>query len=102
MARDRQPGTRYLELHRGKWRATIAVPRPLHGQLGSKLKRPLNTSSLATANALKWTVVAELRALIDNAARGNPKADQPADKALSIAAHRAALRDPEEVAVLDE
>jgi hypothetical protein len=100
--RSRQAETRFLELHRGKWRVTVATPRPLHGQLGSKLKRPLNTTSLATANALKWTVVAELRAIIDKAARGNPKADQPADEALTIAAHRAALRDPQEVAQLDE
>jgi integrase len=102
MARHRQADTRYLELHRGKWRATVAVPRPLHTQLGTRLKHPLNTTSLATANALKWAVVAELRALINKAARGNPKADQPADEALSIAAHRAALRDSEAVAQLDE
>jgi hypothetical protein len=102
MARHRQADTRYLELHRGKWRATVAVPRPLHTQLGTRLKHTLNTTSLAAANALKWAVVADLRALIDKAARGNPKADQPADEALSIAAHRAALRDPEAVAQLDE
>jgi integrase len=100
--RSRQADTRFLELHRGKWRVTVATPRPLHGQLGSRLKRPLNTTSLATANALKWTVVAELRAIIERSARGNPKADQPADEALTIAAHRAALRDPEAVAQLDE
>ena len=64
MARHRQADTRYLELHRGKWRATVAVPRPLHTQLGSRLKRPLNTTSLA-------------------------RADQPTDEALTIAAHRA-------------
>jgi hypothetical protein len=89
MARHRQADTRYLELHRGKWRATVAVPRPLHTQLGTRLKHPLNTTSLATANALKWAVVAELRTIIDKAARGNPKADQPTDEALTIAAHRA-------------
>jgi integrase len=89
MARHRQADTRYLELHRGKWRATVAVPRPLHTQLGTRLKHSLNTTSLATANALKWAVVAELRTIIDMAARGNPKADQPTDEALTIAAHRA-------------
>jgi hypothetical protein len=89
MARHRQADTRYLELHRGKWRATVAVPRPLHTQLGTRLKHPLNTTSLATANALKWAVVAELRGLIDKAASGNPKVDQPTDEALTIAAHRA-------------
>src|SRR3984957_15858068 len=89
MARHRQADTRYLELHRGKWRATVAVPRPLHTQLGTRLKHPLNTTSLATANALKWAVVAELRTIIDKAASGNPKVDQPTDEALTIAAHRA-------------
>jgi hypothetical protein len=31
--RHRQADTRYLELHRGKYRVTLATPRPLHGQL---------------------------------------------------------------------
>jgi hypothetical protein len=70
--------------------------------LGSRLKRPLNTASLSTANALKWQIVAELRAIIDRAAQGNPKADQPANEALSIAAHRVTLTDPEAVRELDE
>src|ERR1700677_2390151 len=100
--RHRQADTRYLELHRGKYRVTLATPRPLHGQLGSRLKRPLNTASLSTANALKWQIVAELRTIIDRAAQGNPTADQPANEALSIAAHRATLRDPEAVRELDE
>jgi hypothetical protein len=45
-------------------------------------------------------VVAELRALIDKAARGNPKADQPADEAPTIAAHPAGA-DHEELEELD-
>jgi hypothetical protein len=81
---------------------TLATPRPLHGQLGSRLKRPLNTASLSTANALKWQIVAELRAIIERTAQGNPKADQPANEALSIAAHRATLRDAKAVRELDE
>ena len=105
--RARQADTRFLELHRGKWRVTIAVPRPLARQLGSRLKRPLNTSSLATANALKWTVVAELRAIIEKAARGNPQApdgrsiDQSANEAVEIATIRAKTT-TEEVELMDE
>jgi hypothetical protein len=53
--------TRYIELHRGKWRVTIAVPRLLVNKLGTRLKRNLNTDSMATANAMKWAVVAELK-----------------------------------------
>jgi site-specific recombinase XerC len=102
MARHRQADTRYLEFHRGKWRVTLATPRPLHAALGTRLKRPLNTTSLATANALKWAVVAELRAIIERTAVGNPEADQPADEALAIAAHRAKIMDPEEREALDE
>ena len=86
---------------------TIAVPRPLARQLGSRLKRPLNTSSLPTANALKWTVVAELRAIIEKAARGNPQApdgrsiDQSANEAVEIATIRAKAA-AEEVELMDE
>lgn len=52
---------RYLERHGEKWRVVVPVPRSLHHALGTKLKRPLNTDSLATANVLKWTVVAQLK-----------------------------------------
>jgi hypothetical protein len=62
--------TRYLELHRGKWRVAIAIPRPLHAQLGTKLKRPLGTSSLRDAQRLRWPVVAELKALVEGKAQG--------------------------------
>ena len=69
MARPKHADTRYLELKNGKYRVTVAVPRALQGKLGTKLKRPLNTDSRATANTLKWAVVAELKAIIDRAGR---------------------------------
>jgi hypothetical protein len=94
LMRPRHADTRYLELHRGKWRVTVAVPRPLVHKLGTRLKRPLNTDSRATANALKWAVVAELKAIIDRTAHDSPKPDNGAHEALAIAAHRAVLRDP--------
>ena len=50
MARPKHADTRYLELKNGKYRVTVAVPRALQGKLGTKLKRPLNTDSRATAN----------------------------------------------------
>jgi integrase len=57
--------TRYLEFHKGKWRVAVNVPRPLQGQLGAtKLKRSLHTGSLREAQAKRWPVVAELKALI--------------------------------------
>jgi hypothetical protein len=54
--------TRYLEFHRGKWRVAVAIPRPLHAQLGTKLKRSLGTASLREAQHRRWAVVAELKA----------------------------------------
>jgi site-specific recombinase XerC len=59
--------TRYLEFHKGKWRIAVAVPRPLHHQLGTKLKRSLGTASLREAQRLRWPVVAELKATITTA-----------------------------------
>jgi hypothetical protein len=38
---------RWLELHGGTWRVTIAVPRSLHTKLGTRLKKSLQTDSLA-------------------------------------------------------
>jgi hypothetical protein len=71
MARNRSADTRYLEQKNGKWRVSIAVPRSLHVQLGTRLKRPLRTDSLALANSLKWPIIADLRRQIDEAGRGN-------------------------------
>ncbi|QHG70112.1 DUF6538 domain-containing protein [Ensifer adhaerens] len=63
--------TRYLEVHGSKWRVVFNVPRQLQGKLGTKLKRSLGTDSLSEANRLKWDVVAEFRATIDQARRPN-------------------------------
>ncbi|MBW0369545.1 DUF6538 domain-containing protein [Ensifer adhaerens] len=63
--------TRYLEVHGSKWRVVFNVPRQLQGKLGTKLKRSLGTDSLSEANLLKWDVVAEFRATIDQARRPN-------------------------------
>jgi len=58
---------KYLESHGSQWRVVINVPRRLHAKLGTKLKRPLGTDSIREANRLKWDVVAELKALIEQA-----------------------------------
>ena len=94
--------TRYLELKNGKYRVTVAVPRALQGKLGTKLKRPLNTDSRATANQLKWAVVAELKAIIDRAGRDVPQGDHLTREALELATHRVTIRDDQELAQLDE
>lgn len=62
-ANDRQ----YLEQWRGKWRVTVSVPKALHSKLGTRLKHPLNTDSLAIANQLKWPIINEMRATIAQA-----------------------------------
>lgn len=61
---------RYLERHGEKWRVVVTVPRKLHHVLGTKLKRSLDTDSLATANLLKWTVIQQLKREIARHAAG--------------------------------
>lgn len=92
----------YLELHRGKWRVTLAVPRDLHDILGTRLRRPLNTDSLELANRLKGPVLTELRTIIDNERRrrGSPK-DTLILEALEFAAHRSRTNDPKELDDMD-
>lgn len=63
---------RFLERHGDRWRVTISVPRRLHKVLGTKLKRTLNTDSLAVANRVKWGVIQELRDQIDRASGKDP------------------------------
>lgn len=57
----------YLELHRGKWRVSLAVPAGLRSRLGTRLKRSLGTDSLKIANAIKHGVVQELKDVIARA-----------------------------------
>ena len=56
--------TRWLEMHGGKWRVSVAVPRALKGKLGTRLKRSLHTDSLSIANHLKLRIVDELQSRI--------------------------------------
>lgn len=67
MAARNSTSTQYLELHRGKWRVTLAVPQRLRSQLGTRLKRSLGTDSLTIANAIKHGVVQELKDVIARA-----------------------------------
>lgn len=63
---------------------TVSVPRDLHDKLGTKLKRPLQTDSLAVANRLKWPVIAELKDQIEEA-RGNSTTAKHIAEALAMA-----------------
>lgn len=64
MAKSAAKDTQYLEEWRGKWRVTVSVPKHLREKLGSRLKRQLDTDSLAIANRLKWPIVNEFRTII--------------------------------------
>ena len=57
---------RWLELHGGTWRVTVAVPRALQSKLGTRLKKTLLTDSLSVANSRKLKVVHELREIINH------------------------------------
>jgi hypothetical protein len=91
--------TRYLEFHRGKWRVAVAIPRPLHGQLGTKLKRSLGTASLREAQRLRWAVVAELKAKLASGP-SHPRDDADAWKA-AMAANTGEPDDPTESTLYD-
>ena len=92
MTRKHSADRRYLERKDGKWRVTIAVPRDLIEALGgSRLKRPLGTDSLAVANSLKWPVVAEFRAKIEQARIGS-SGDPLRREAIEVAEFRAHAR----------
>ncbi len=101
MARSQETDRRYLEQKSGKWRVTVAVPRDLQGTLGTRLKRSLNTDSLAVANALKWPVIAEFKDEIAKASStSKPKALLV--EAVEIARYRSLAIDAAELAVIDE
>lgn len=101
MARSSDTDTQYLEQKSGKWRVTVAVPRELQKELGTRLKRPLNTDSLAVANRLKWAVVAELKAAISGAASATGK-DRLTQEAIGLAALVAKAKSEEEREDLDD
>jgi len=91
---------RYLERIKGnRWRVTVSVPKPLHGQLGTKLKRSLHTSSLRDAQRLRWPIVAELQSIIGGKA---PTPDATADAwREAMAASTGEPYDPTEAAFSD-
>jgi integrase len=71
---------RYLEqTSSGKWRVVVAVPKPLHDKLGTKLKRSLGTDSQSVANVLKWRHVSELKELIAAYESGTPSSNLTAE-----------------------
>ncbi|WP_164854917.1 tyrosine-type recombinase/integrase [Devosia sp. 1566] len=62
MARTAAGDKRFLELHHGKYRVVMTVPKVLRKAMGTtKLKRQLGTDSLAVANETKWAVVKDLK-----------------------------------------
>ncbi|MFG1465303.1 tyrosine-type recombinase/integrase [Xanthobacter sp. DSM 24535] len=101
MARLSSSDRRWLELKDGKWRVSVAVPRRLHGKLGTRLKAPLNTDSLAVANRLKWPVVAEFKQRIAEAG-GTKGKDVLTTEALALAAYRRTVSDPSELEILSD
>lgn len=66
--------TQYLEkMNGGSWRVAIAVPRDLQEAVGkTKLKRALGTDSLVVANQLKHSVIAQLKASLDEYRKDAP------------------------------
>ena len=66
--------TRYLEqMSGGGWRVVVDVPRNLHKAVGkTKLKQALGTDSLIVANQLKHSVIAQLRASLDEYRKDAP------------------------------
>lgn len=71
---DKRPN-RYLAVHGGYYRVSMAVPKELQGELGTRLIRGLNTKSVAIARIRREAVVAEFKARIEQAwaARGGRK-----------------------------
>ncbi len=94
---------RYLELHGNLYRVVVNVPLALHSKLGRKLRQPLNTDSLREANALKWNIVADFKAMISSALDPNFNLNQSyaavrkrvTETALELAKERAMARDHE-------
>ncbi|MDH0871969.1 DUF6538 domain-containing protein [Agrobacterium pusense] len=66
--------TQYLEkMNGGGWRVAIAVPRDLQEAVGkTKLKFALGTDSLVVANQLKHSVIARLKASLDEYRKDAP------------------------------
>lgn len=66
MPPPRHADRRFLEQHGNKWRVVVNVPRDLQKTIGkTKLKQSLETDSLEVANRLKWSVIHDLQAQIN-------------------------------------
>lgn len=66
MAGQRQ----YLEWHGRQWRVRLKVPAKVRDVIGrGKLTSPLHTADLKEANERKWPVLAQLKAIIQEAER---------------------------------
>jgi hypothetical protein len=97
MARRARQGSRTdttnLELHRGYWRVTVAVPKAAQPVIRkTRLKQPLGTDSLALANKLKGDYVDAFRKRIKTALEGT-KGDPLTREALRLAALTATVSD---------
>lgn len=99
MAKSAANDKQYLELHRGKWRVTVSVPRHLHDALGTRLKQQLPTDSLTIANQLKWPIVNDFRALI---AKGTGGGSDLTALAEEFKRQRHNARTDEELEAIDE
>jgi integrase len=73
----RSADMQYLERHGRLYRVTFNVPSDLRKELGTKLKRSLETDSLSIANERKWDVIKEFRRLIEQT-RGVASGDKSA------------------------
>ncbi|KAF0232096.1 MAG: integrase family [Beijerinckiaceae bacterium] len=89
----------FLELHRGQYRVVVSVPRDLQSKLGTKLKRPLATDSLTTANGVKWPIIAEFKRRIAEA-RGGSATDPIRNEAALFRESYAKARSDEEAEAL--
>lgn len=74
--------TRWLEKRRQTWFAVVYVPPRLHGVLGKKLRRSLQTRDLRVAQTKRHIAVAEFKTMIDAARR--PAVDKVAAEAASL------------------
>lgn len=75
MPRKPDPDKEYLAVYRGNWRVSIHVPKPLQGQLGTRLVKGLDTTSIVLARVRSKPIIAEFQKRIADAwdAQGGKK-----------------------------
>lgn len=79
---------KWLEMHGGKWRVTLAVPAKLRDAVGAtRLKQSLKTDSLAVANELKWGVIKDLKDRMRSIERSGGRAGAERTRVLREAAN---------------